>query len=849
MMANLVVRCRFCRLIEILVPFISQGAVLRGGTPHHPSPASLETSNQPGFNSATDSADMEVRRNRGGTVGLRSTAWKYALIGGMCVVAVYFALPNETSQDIVYSVLGTASVACILVGIRLQRPKDRLSWYFLALAGTCFTLGDDASFFYNLVLHVSVPFPSFADALYLAGYPFLFAGVLRLTRNPNRSYRRENYADAAIVSMGALAISWNFLMNSYVHDSTLTTFGMLVTLAYPIMDIALLFVLFRALLFGESRRTFHKFLAAAMIVMFMGDFIYDLLVLHNSYDTGNPSEALFLLEYVLIGVAALHPSVAGGTSEAEAADVVSDRQVARDRHRMPIVIVAGFIPPTILVVATSLGGSVNVLVMAGLCIAVFAVICLRMIWLIGRISRQSLELEDNFRGLEAFQLKRDELEANLRHQAFHDELTGLPNRVLLRDRVKQALASTTRSGTAVALCFGDLDGFKTINDTLGHHVGDAVLVKVGALLESIVRPGDTVARIGGDEFAILIADVENPNAALEFAGRIVSVIHEAVEFEGDQAGISISVGVAFADSTTSAEQLISEADAAMYEAKTSRKNHVEVFEASMRARLFQHLDIASRFRGSLDRSEFFLNFQPIFSLGDRRLRGFEALVRWQHPTIGLVAPLDFIFIAEETGFIVPLGRWILFEACNQMAAWTALTDEPLTVAVNVSRRQLSSPLLVDDVRTALALTGVHPLQLVLEVTESVLMENPEQTASALTELRALGIRISVDDFGTGFSSLSYLQRFPVDVLKIDKSFVDPLNESEPASSALVTSIIGLAHSLSLEVVAEGIEREDQFERLIELGCDYGQGYLMARPLDREKSEALVEFYQGSSAVP
>jgi len=251
-----------------------------------------------------------------------------------------------------------------------------------------------------------------------------------------------------------------------------------------------------------------------------------------------------------------------------------------------------------------------------------------------------------------------------------------------------------------------------------------------------------VARIGGDEFAILIADVENPNAALEFAGRIVSVIHEAVEFEGDQAGISISVGVAFADSTTSAEQLISEADAAMYEAKTSRKNHVEVFEASMRARLFQHLDIASRFRGSLDRSEFFLNFQPIFSLGDRRLRGFEALVRWQHPTIGLVAPLDFIFIAEETGFIVPLGRWILFEACNQMAAWTALTDEPLTVAVNVSRRQLSSPLLVDDVRTALALTGVHPLQLVLEVTESVLMENPEQTASALTELRALGIRIS-----------------------------------------------------------------------------------------------------------
>jgi diguanylate cyclase (GGDEF)-like protein len=753
----------------------------------------------------------------------------------MCVVAVYFALPNETSQDIVYSVLGSASVVCILVGIRLQRPKDRLSWYFLALAGTCFTLGDDASSFYNLVLHVSVPFPSFADALYLAGYPFLFAGVLRLTRNPNRSYRRENYADAAIVSMGALAISWHFLMNSYVHDATLTTFGMLVDLAYPIMDIALLFILFRALLFGESRRTFHKLLAAAMIVMFVGDFIYDLLVLHNGYDTGNPSDALFLIEYVLIGVAALHPSVAGGTSEAEAADVVSNRQVASDRHRMPIVIVAGFIPPTILVVATSLGVSVNVLVLAGLCIAVFAVICLRMIWLIGRISRQSLELKEN--------------DANLRYMAYHDELTGLANRGLLHDRVEQALASITRSGRLVALCMGDLDGFKTINDTLGHHVGDTVLVKVGALLESIVRPGDTVARLGGDEFAILMVDVENPSAAVEFAGRIVSVLHDAVEFEGNQAGISISVGVAFADSTTPVEQVISEADAAMYEAKANGKNRVDVYQSSMRALLFKRLELTSGFRGSLERSEFFLNFQPIFSLGDRRLRGFEALVRWQHPTIGLVAPLDFIPIAEETGFIVPLGRWILLAACEQLAAWTALSNEPLTVAVNLSRRQLASPLLVDNIHTALALTGVHPQQLVLEVTESVLMENPEQAASALTELRALGIRIAVDDFGTGFSSLSYLQRFPVDVLKIDKSFVDPLNESEPASSALVTSIIGLAHSLSLEVVAEGIEREDQFERLIELGCDYGQGYLMARPLDREKSEAFVESYQVSAAAP
>ena len=415
---------------------------------------------------------------------LRATAWKYVLISGLCVVGVYFALPNATSQTAVYSALGTASVVCIVVGVYLHRPKERLGWYFLALAGGCFTLGDDAWTVYNSILHISVPFPSFADALYLAGYPFLFAGVLRLTRNLNRSVQREDNADAAIVTMGALAISWHFLMTSYVHHSTVNTFGMLVNLAYPIMDIALVFLVFRTLLFRDSRQPFHKFLAGAMMVMFVADFTYDLLVLHDSYTPGNAVDALFLIEYVLVAVASLHPSIATGLSEAEDS-IVSSGEEASHRRRMPVVILAAFIPQTVLVLTASLGVSVSVLAMAGLCIAVFAVICLRMIWLIDRLSGQSLELKENG--------------ANLLHMAFHDELTGLPNRVLLRDRVKQALASTTRSGTAVALCFGDLDGFQTINDTLGHDVGDTVLVKVGALLESIVRPGDTVARVGGDE--------------------------------------------------------------------------------------------------------------------------------------------------------------------------------------------------------------------------------------------------------------------------------------------------------------------------------------------------------------
>jgi EAL domain-containing protein (putative c-di-GMP-specific phosphodiesterase class I) len=305
--------------------------------------------------------------------------------------------------------------------------------------------------------------------------------------------------------------------------------------------------------------------------------------------------------------------------------------------------------------------------------------------------------------------------------------------------------------------------------------------------------------------------------------------------------------VAFAEADTTTEQLLSEADSAMYEAKEHGKNRVEVYQSSMRSRMLERLDLTNGFRWALGRSEFFLQYQPIISLSDNRLRGFEALVRWSHPNLGLVTPLRFIPIAEETGFIVPLGRWVLVEACEQLAAWKG-DGEPLTLSVNISRRQLISPHLADEVRTALSLSGIDPRQLILEITESVLMEDPERASQALSELRELGIRIAVDDFGTGYSSLSHLQRFPVDVLKIDKSFIDPLVSPDPGSSAFVTAIIGLARSLGLEVIAEGIEHESQLHRLVELGCEQGQGYLMARPLDGADAESLIADYTGATVV-
>ncbi|MGO8872695.1 MAG: putative bifunctional diguanylate cyclase/phosphodiesterase [Acidimicrobiales bacterium] len=783
----------------------------------------------------------------------RANIWKYVLAGGACAVAGYTALSGGIGKDLAYSLIGLGSVTCVLLGVRLHRPADRLGWCLVALAALCFLLGDGVDAIYRLTLHTDVPFPSAADACYLAGYPFLFVGVLRLARNPNHTAQREDYADAAIVAVGALAVSWQFLMSSYVHETSMGTLGAVVLLAYPIMDIALLFVVARALVFGDAQQPFQRILALALLVLFGADFAYSLVTLHGASPTGNPAsgsslDTAFLAVYVLLGVAALHPSIAEPVPVAPKPVPNIYRRETNGRRRIPVVAFAGFIPPCILLVCSRFGMAVNVPVMAGLCIAVFALIYLRMMWLIARITGQTNEIEAHARALEASHQQRDALEADLRHLAFHDELTGLANRALLHDRVEHALAAAPRDGSSVALCFGDLDGFKTVNDTLGHHVGDSVLVRASRLLSSIVRPGDTVARLGGDEFAVLMVDVPRPETAVDFAHRIVSVLQDAPDFEGNQVGLSISVGVAYGEPGKTTEQLLSEADSAMYEAKETGKNRVEVFRSSMRSRMLERLDLTNGFRWALGRSEFFLQYQPIVSLSDNGLQGFEALVRWNHPSLGEVEPLRFIPIAEETGFIVPLGRWVLVEACEQLGAWNETSNQNLTLSVNLSRRQLISPHLTDEVRTVLGLSGIDPQRLMLEVTESVLMEDPERATMALSELRDLGIRIAVDDFGTGYSSLSHLQRFPVDVLKIDKSFIDPLVRRDPGSLALVTAIIGLAQSLGLDVIAEGIEHESQLRHLVDLGCDQGQGFLMHRPLDPTAAAELVADRAGSAAL-
>ena len=755
----------------------------------------------------------------------RSSAWKYALVVGLASIGAYFALPGAAVKDVGYSTIGIASVACVLVAVRLHRPEDRRCWQLIAAGNLCFVLGDGVYDVYEFILHRAVPFPSVADALYLAGYPLIMLGLVRLTRLRGHRTARESYADAAIVSIGALALSWHFLVGSYASDSTMDNFAKLVTVAYPMMDIAVLFVVLRGLAFGTARLPVHRLLAGSLLSMLIGDFIYDLLVQHASYGTGNPVDAGWLLGYVLLGTAALHPSIARG-------DGGASRTTGVERRRLPLVAVAGFIAPTILLISGWTGTAADIPVLAGLSVALFSLVMVRMSWLFSRLSAQAHALETSL-------AERDALAIDLRYQAFHDALTGLANRALLHDRIEHALASSARSAGAVALCLCDLDGFKTVNDSLGHAVGDDVLKAVAQRLTALVRAGDTVSRLGGDEFAVLMENVGHPDVASAVAQRMVSALRQPFELNGRQIEVSASVGVTVADGGMTTELLLSEADSAMYIAKLAGKNRFEIFRQSMRDQFIERIALKNGFSDALLRSEFFLHYQPQFSLRDGSLEGFEALVRWNHPTLGLLSPDRFIRLAEETGHIVPIGRWVLETAFEWASSWSSESRTPLTIAVNISGRQLQNPQIVEDVVTALAISGLDPRQVTLEITENVLLLDVEGTAETGSRLRAIGLRLAIDDFGTGYSSLSHLRHFPIDLLKIDKSFIAPLARGSRDEVRFVKTIIDLAHSLGLRTLAEGVERYEQRDILIELGCDSAQGYLMAPPLDPVAARTFV----------
>jgi diguanylate cyclase (GGDEF)-like protein len=433
--------------------------------------------------------------------------------------------------------------------------------------------------------------------------------------------------------------------------------------------------------------------------------------------------------------------------------------------------------------------------------------------------------------------RRDE---ELAFLATHDALTGLPNRTLILDRVEQMLARSARSQTPVAALFIDLDNFKSINDTLGHPVGDELLRAVAARLQGVVRNADAVGRMGGDEFIVISEEVSLAAGPELIAERLLEALKHPFKLGVDEETrltVTASIGIATGEQT-SAEELLRDADIAMYRAKWDGKNRYTVFDTDMQDTLQARMELEMDLREALERDEFFLVYQPTFDLSDMSPNGVEALIRWNHPVRGLVQPDAFIPLLEETGLIVEIGKWVLQEACRQGAAWRAVGHN-MDMAVNVSGRQLDTDQLVTDIEEALSDSGLPPTALTIEITETTLMRNTEETARRLTTIKQLGVRIAIDDFGTGYSSLAHLQRFPVDALKIDRSFIAGMRENKEGET-LIHTLVQLGKALAIETFAEGIEEQHELSLLRDENCDSGQGFLFACPLDVAATERFFE---------
>ncbi len=435
---------------------------------------------------------------------------------------------------------------------------------------------------------------------------------------------------------------------------------------------------------------------------------------------------------------------------------------------------------------------------------------------------------------------RRRLESELSHQAFHDSLTELANQALFRDRVEHALARTTRDRDHLAVLFIDLDDFKTVNDGLGHTAGDELLVGVSGRLRGCLRTSDSAARLGGDEFAVLLEDVGPERDAEDVAARLIASLHQPFTILGHEVFVSASIGIAFAGPATSGDQLLRSADLAMYTAKRRGKNRFETYRAEMHTAALDRLELEAALRHGLDRGELRLEYQPIVALATGGIVAVEALVRWQHPQRGLLQPDAFIPLAEETGLVAELGRQVLATACAQARRWQIEhpASSQLSVSVNVSGRQLHTDALLDDVANALRESGLPAADLILEITETAMMQDTEASLRRLEVLRASGLRLAVDDFGTGYSSLSYLQRFPVEILKIDRAFVATI-ATTPTEVSLAPAILSLARTLKLRAVAEGVETSIQADALSALGCELAQGYYFSGPISAQAVSGLL----------
>jgi diguanylate cyclase len=734
-------------------------------------------------------------------------AWKAWLAVGVAMVGGYFLLPTRDLQDLLYQVPGMLAAVAVLAGVLIHKPTDRRPWLVLALGLALSSAGDWTWLILDKVYGLE-PFPSVADVFSLAGMGLVAVALLWLVRGRMPGGDRAGMLDALIVSVGVGLVSWLFLMAPIVADTSQSLLEIGVALAYPMLDILLLWVMVRLLLAPGRQVTSLRFLIGAVLALLLADYPYAALVLAGTYQIGQPVDGGWLLGAVFWGVAALHPSMRQVANPA----VAGDGRLAL--WRLLLLAGASLMAPAVLVIQGIRGEPIDVPVIATGSVVLFLLVIARLSGVVSDL-RTTLQ-------------QRKLLEAELERRALHDPLTGLANRALFHDRLQHALARRNR---AVAVLFLDLDDFKTVNDSSGHGAGDEVLRSVGDALRRTVRPADTIARLGGDEFAVLLD--ENPDAytAGLVANRLIAAVRQPTVVAGHRHSIGASIGVSLGNSGVStADDLMRDADIAMYISKGKGKGGFTVFEADSHKEVVRGLELRADLEQAIREKQFEMYYQPILHLASGVVVGVEALARWRHPTRGLLQSAEFIPLAETTGAIIPLGQGLLEQACREAAGWAADGEAAADryLAVNLSALQLAQPGFGKMVTQLLESCGLAPGKLLLELTETTRLDQAAASAN-LRQLRELGVRLAIDDFGTGFASLSHLSRIPFDLVKIDRSFVSRLAPGSREES-LISGVVEMARQLGISVVAEGIETSGQLARLREIGCTFGQGYHFAHPM-------------------
>ena len=751
--------------------------------------------------------------------------WLVVLVGtGGLVVGGYLLGPTGGG----WLVRGSGLVLALLaMAASVRGPADAnlRAWRMIALGTSLIVAG-------MLLLDGAPETPSemAASALGLVGYVIAAAGVVRLTRDGDPDSDLSIVLDAVIATCAIATVTWFLLVRPWFEQGGSGTFaGATLALGFVSVDVAMVYVVVPALWAQRVVTRSHVLLAATLLAASISHLGVFNLYTFAGYEPGQPTDLARLLAVPLVAAAALHPS---------ARDIRRVRRRGQDarvvRFRLLAIATSLFITPLLLLrfAAREVQAGANIAPPPGLPsveMDAAAAMVLLSVLVCGRLFLTLGRLEQVVQG-------RDRLELELKRQALSDHLTQLPNRSAFSARLAHALARAEPGSAAILFC--DLDDFKAVNDTLGHAAGDALLRGVAARLRDATPGGDLAARLGGDEFGVLLTGLDDPAAADSIATRIHAAFEAPFRVADMALAVRVSIGIAVAGAGATAVGLMRDADIAMYLAKDRGKARTERFEPSMRAAHDRRLTLQADLTGAIARGELRLVYQPTMNLRAETIVGAEALLRWQHPDRGLLLPADVMPVAEQTGAIVPLGRWVLETACRQMRAWLDGGASPgAHVSVNVAAAQLVDPKFEADVRSSLATAGLPASNLMLEISEGVLAD-VDTAGPMLESLKHLGVRIAIDDFGTGYSAMSYLASYPIDVLKIDRSFVAMLAHDEHGRS-LVRTILQVARNLQLVTIAEGIESSEQLRILTRLGCSFGQGHLLRRPATPEEVGAML----------